>query len=208
MRQLYGCTEAGSIAINLDKDLKTTYDSVGLPLKNIDIKIIDDAGKELPTGSSGEIVIKSQALTQGYCNKPELNQQIFQDGSFLTGDLGKKDEVGRVYITGRKQIFIDTGGHKIDPLEIENILITHNQVKEAVVVGIKGLYAGEIIKAVIVPQNRDICEEKDILSYCQDKLADFKIPKIIEFRHEIPKSPLGKVLRKHLVDNFSEPIKS
>ena len=70
------------------------------------------------------------------------------------------------------------------------------------------MYAGEIIKAVIVPQNRDICEEKDILSYCQDKLADFKIPKIIEFRHEIPKSPLGKVLRKHLVDNFSEPIKS
>ncbi|BAZ21901.1 AMP-dependent synthetase and ligase [Kalymmatonema gypsitolerans NIES-4073] len=207
VRQLYGCTEAGSIAINLDKDLKKTYDSVGCPLKNIDIKIIDDAGKELPTGSIGEVVIKSQALTKGYCNKPERNQQVFQDGWFFTGDLGKKDEFGRVYITGRKQIFIDTGGHKVDPLEIENILITHNQVKEAVVVGIKGLYAGEIIKAVIVPQNRDICEEKDILSYCKDKLADFKVPKIIEFRNDIPKSPLGKVLRKNLIDNCSD-IKS
>ncbi|MBD6620276.1 long-chain fatty acid--CoA ligase [Komarekiella sp. 'clone 1'] len=208
VRQLYGCTEAGSIAINLDTNLKNTYSSVGCPLKNIDIKIIDDAAKELPTGSIGELVIKSQALTRGYCNNPELNQQVFQDGSFFTGDLGKKDEVGRIYITGRKQIFIDTGGYKVDPLEIENILTTHNQVKEAVVVGIKGLFAGEIIKAVIVPQNQNICDEKCILSYCKDRLADFKVPKIIEFRDEIPKSPLGKVLRKNLIDNFSETIKS
>lgn len=208
VRQLYGCTEAGSVAINLDADIKNTYHSVGCPLKNIDIKIIDDAGKELPTGSIGELVIKSEALTQGYSNKPELNQQVFKDGSFLTGDLGKKDEDGRIYITGRKQIFIDTGGHKVDPLEIENILLTHNQVKEAVVVGIKGLYAGEIIKAVIVLQNREICDEKDILSYCKGRLADFKLPKIIEFRDEIPKSPLGKVLRKNLIDNLSETVKS
>ncbi|MBU7585511.1 MAG: AMP-binding protein [Nostoc sp. TH1S01] len=208
VRQLYGCTEAGSVAINLDEDLKNTYNSVGCPLKNIEIKIIDDAGKELPSGTVGEIAIKSEALTQGYSNKPELNQQVFKDGSFFTGDLGKKDEVGRVYITGRKQIFIDTGGHKVDPLEIENILLTHHQVQEAVVVGIQGLYAGEIIKAVVVPQNRQICDEKDILSYCKDKLADFKVPKIIEFRDEIPKSPLGKVLRKNLIDNLSEPIRS
>ncbi|MEH1980806.1 class I adenylate-forming enzyme family protein [Nostoc sp.] len=207
VRQLYGCTEAGSVAINLDEDLKNTYDSVGCPLKNIEIKIIDDAGKELPTGSIGEIVIKSQALTPGYSNKPELNQQVFKDGSFFTGDLGNKDEAGRIYITGRKQIFIDTGGHKVDPLEIENILITYHQVKEAVVVGIKGLYAGEIIKAVIVPENRDSCDEKDILTYCSGKLADFKIPRIIEFRDEIPKNPLGKILRKNLIDNLSEPIK-
>lgn len=208
VRQLYGCTEAGSVAINLDEDLKNTYDSVGHPLKNIDIRIIDEAGKEIPSGSIGEIVIKSEALTRGYSNKPELNQQVFQDGWFFTGDLGKKDEIGRVYITGRKQIFIDTGGHKVDPLEIENILLTHHQVQEAVVVGIKGLYAGEIIKAVIIPQNQEVCDEKDILSYCKDKLADFKVPKIIEFRDEIPKSPLGKVLRKNLIDNLSEPIQS
>ncbi|OYD97470.1 acyl-CoA synthetase [Nostoc sp. 'Peltigera membranacea cyanobiont' 210A] len=207
VRQLYGSTEAGSIAINLDRDINNTYDSVGLPLKNIEIKIIDDTEKELPSGSIGEIVIKSKAVTKGYCNKPEINQQTFKDGWFFTGDLGKKDEVGRVYITGRKQIFIDTGGHKVDPLEIENILITHSQVKEAVVVGIKSLYAGEIIKAVIVPQNREICDEKDILSYCRGKLADFKIPKIIEFCDEISKSPLGKVLRKNLIDNLSETIK-
>ncbi|GAX45465.1 AMP-dependent synthetase and ligase [Tolypothrix sp. NIES-4075] len=208
VRQLYGCTEAGSVAINLDENIKNTYNSVGCPLKNIDIKIIDDAGKELPTGTVGEIVIKSEALTQGYSNKPELNQQVFKNGSFLTDDLGKKDEDGRIYITGRKQIFIDTGGHKVDPLEIENILITHHQVKEAVVVGIKGLYAGEIIKAVIVPENQDNCDERDILFYCKSKLADFKLPKLIEFRDEIPKSPLGKVLRKNLIDDLSKTINS
>ncbi|WGV25112.1 class I adenylate-forming enzyme family protein [Halotia branconii] len=208
VRQLYGCTEAGSIAINLDADLTSTYNSVGEPLKNIEIKIIDDAGKELPIGTTGEIVIKSPALTKGYCNQPKLNQQVFQNGRFFTGDLGIKDELGRVYITGRKQIFIDTGGHKVDPLEIEKILITHNQVKEAVVVGIKGSYAGEIIKAVIVTQNQDICDEKEIVSYCKDKLADFKVPKVIEFRNEIPKSPLGKVLRKNLIDNLSDKITS
>ncbi|MEH2311068.1 MAG: AMP-binding protein [Nostoc sp.] len=208
VRQLYGCTEAGAIAINLDENIKNTYTSVGLPLKNIDIKIIDDAEKEVPTGSIGEIIVKSQALTEGYCNKPELNRQVFKDDWFFTGDLGKKDEIGRIYITGRKQIFIDTGGYKVDPLEIENILISHDRVKEAVVVGIKGSYAGEVIKAVIVPQNRDICDAKDILAYCQEKLADFKIPKIIEFRDEIPKSPLGKILRKNLIDNLSETIRS
>ncbi|MEH1814303.1 MAG: AMP-binding protein [Nostoc sp.] len=208
VKQLYGCTEAGSIAINLDENSKNIYDSVGFPLRNVEIKITNEQGKELPAGVIGEVIVNSQALTNGYCNRPELNQQVFKNGSFLTGDLGKKDEVGRVYITGRKKIFIDTGGHKVDPLEIEDILITHTQVKEAVVVGIKGLYAGEIIKAVIVPQNLEICDEKDILFYCKDKLADFKIPKIIEFRKEIPKSPLGKVLRKNLIDTFSERINS
>ncbi|MEG4288202.1 AMP-binding protein [Microcoleus sp. C2C3] len=208
VRQLYGCTETGSIAINLDENPKDSYDSVGFPLRNVDIEITDEQGKELPAGAIGEVIVRSQALTSGYSNRPELNQQVFKDGSFLTGDLGKKDEVGRVYITGRKKIFIDTGGHKVDPLEVEDVLIGHTQVKEAVVVGIKGLYAGEIIKAVIVPKNLEICDEKDILFYCKEKLADFKVPKIIEFRKEIPKSPLGKVLKKDLIDTSLEEINS
>jgi long-chain acyl-CoA synthetase len=199
IRQLYGCTEAGSVAINLDNQLEKTYDSVGLPMKNVEIKIVDDEGKELPVGMSGEIIIKSQALTSGYYNMPELNQQAFKGGWFLTGDLGKKDEFGRLYITGRKKILIDTGGRKVDPLEIEDILITHPKIKEAVVVGVKGAFAGELIKAVIVQQGLEKCEEQEISSYCKEQLAEFKIPRIIEFRDEIPKSPLGKILRKDLV---------
>ncbi|MFB2772709.1 class I adenylate-forming enzyme family protein [Pelatocladus sp. BLCC-F211] len=199
IRQLYGCTEAGSVCINLDENPEQTWDSVGTPLKNVEIKIIDEQGNELPVGQSGEVVIKSQALTNGYYNIPDLNQQAFKDGAFFTGDLGKIDEAGRLYITGRKKILIDTGGRKVDPIEIENILSIHPQVKEVVVVGVKGVYAGELVKAVIVLKEPKQCDEQKIFSYCKERLAEFKVPKIVEFRDEIPKSPLGKVLRKALV---------
>ncbi len=199
VRQLYGCTEAGAMCINLDENPEQTWNSVGTPLKNVEIKIIDEQGNELPVGQSGEVVIKSQALTNGYYNIPDLSQQAFKDGAFFTGDLGKLDEAGRLYITGRKKILIDTGGRKVDPIEIEDILSTHPQVKEAVVVGVKGTHAGELVKAVIVLKEPEQCDEKIIFSYCKERLAEFKVPKMIEFRDEIPKSPLGKIMRKALV---------
>ena len=152
VRQLYGCTEAGSISINLDEQSEKTYNSVGCPLQNVKIKIINDEGDELPVGETGEVTIESQTLTSGYHNMPELNQQAFKNGAFFTGDLGKIDQAGRLYITGRKKILIDTGGRKVDPIEVEDILVAHPQIKEAVVVGVKGYFAGEIIKAVIVSQ--------------------------------------------------------
>ncbi|WP_036479028.1 class I adenylate-forming enzyme family protein [Myxosarcina sp. GI1] len=198
VRQLYGCTEAGSIALNLDEDVTATQASVGRPLNNVEIKIVDDEGRELPVGEIGEVTITSLALTSGYHNLPELNQQAFRNGAYFTGDLGKLDENGCLYITGRKKILIDTGGRKVDPIEIEDVLISHSQIAEAVVVGVKGYFAGEIVKAVIVPKGGE-CQESEISAYCRQHLAEFKVPKIIEFREEIPKSPLGKILRKALV---------
>jgi long-chain acyl-CoA synthetase len=199
IRQAYGCTESGSIAINLDKEPENTYDSVGFPMKNVEVKIIDDEGNELPPGLTGQIVIKSQAMTGGYHNMPKLNQQVFIQAGYLTGDLGRKDELGRLYITGRKKILIDTGGRKVDPLEVEDILVTHPKVKEAVIVGVKGPFAGEIVKAVIVQATKERFEKEEIIFFCQERMAEFKVPKIIEFRDEIPKSPLGKTLRKELI---------
>ena len=198
VKQLYGCTEAGSVAIDLDEVAKP-YGSVGRPMQNVEIKIISDRGTQLPVGEIGEIVIKSETLTSGYHNMPELNQQAFKDGVFFTGDLGKIDESGHLYITGRKKILIDTGGRKVDPIEIEDVLITHTNIREAVVVGAKGFFAGEIIKAVIVTEEGQVCDAKEISAYCKARLAEFKVPRIIEFREEIPKSPLGKILRKALV---------
>ncbi|NJK49722.1 acyl--CoA ligase [Candidatus Gracilibacteria bacterium] len=199
IRQLYGCTEAGAVGINLDENPEATWNSVGIPLKNVEIEIIGEHGDELAVGAIGEVVIKSPTLTNGYYNLPELNQQAFKDGAFFTGDLGKFDSAGRLYITGRKKILIDTGGRKVDPIEIEDILVTHPKVKEAVVVGVKEVHSGEIVKAVIVPNGPESFREQEIFSYCQERLAEFKVPKIVEFRDEIPKSPLGKILRKHLV---------
>lgn len=194
LRQLYGCTEAGAVAINLEPEIDIQYDSIGLPMKNVEIKVMDDEANELAPGLIGELVIKSETLTAGYYNLPEVNKEAFRNGHFFTGDLGKKDEQGRLYLTGRKKIFIDTGGYKVDPLEVEDVLMTHPKVGEVVVVGTKGPLGGELIKAVIVLKEE--CKEQEILAFCKDKLADFKIPKLIEFRQELPKNPLGKVLRK------------
>lgn len=194
LRQLYGCTEAGAVAINLEDESTLQYNSIGQAMKNVEIQIMDDDGNECPSEAIGEMVIKSETLTRGYCQMSELNKEVFKAGHFFTGDLGKKDEKGRIYITGRKKIFIDTGGHKVDPIELEDILIGHPKVKEVVVVGVKGTVAGELIKAAIVVNEQ--CNAEEIVSYCKNKIADFKIPKIIEFRQELPKNPLGKVLRK------------
>ena len=199
IRQLYGCTEAGSIAINLDNEIEDNYQSVGMPLNNVELQIISENGREVAVGEIGEVVVKSKSLTKGYYNMPKLNQQVFQNDKFFTGDLGKKDCDGRLYLTGRKKLLIDTGGYKVDPIEIEDILMSNPQVKEAVVVGIKSTYSGEKIKAVIVPEQSQFCNESYILSFCKSKMAEFKVPKLIEFRDEIPKSALGKVLRKELI---------
>ena len=199
IRQLYGCTEAGAIAINLDDDIAGTYNSVGQPLAGIVVKVIDESGKELRSREVGELLIVADTLTKEYYNLPQLNQQAFKYGGFLTGDLGYIDERGRIFVTGRKKILIDTGGRKVDPIEVEDILLAHSKVKEAVVVGVKGGTAGEMVKAVVVRQTNQDCQEQEIFNHCKDYLAAFKVPKIIEFREEIPKSPLGKILRKELV---------
>ena len=193
IRQLYGCTEAGAVAINLSDPTDIPYDSIGWPMNNVEIKVMDDEGNELLPGVIGEFVIKSETLITEYYNLPEENKEACKNGYFFTGDLGKKDEQNRLYLTGRKKILIDTGGHKVNPIEIEAVLMTHPQVEEAVVVGIKGPFDGELLKAVIVIKGE--CKGQEILSFCTAKLADFKVPKIIEFRQEIPKSSLGKVLR-------------
>lgn len=197
IRQLYGCTEAGSVTLNLDSDALRTSLSVGLPLGNVEIKIVDEQRHELPREQIGEIIFRSPALTSGYFNLPQLNEQAFCDGYFFTGDLGKLDHSGRLYVTGRKKIFIDTGGYKVDPFEIEDVLHTHERVEEAVVVGVDDTFGGEIIKAFVVPAAD--CTEHELLEYCRAKLSDFKVPRAVAFIDAIPKSPLGKILRKDLV---------
>ncbi len=197
IRQLYGCTEAGAIAINMQSGTDIKSDSIGLPMNNVKVTVIGEEGQELPSGEIGELAIKSQTLTKGYDNVPEVNQEAFKNGYFFTGDLGKKDADNYLYITGRKKLFIDTGGHKVDPSEVEEVLANHPKVEEVVVVGVTIPHAGQLIKAVIVTKFE--CREQEIWDYCQEKLADFKIPKIIDFREEIAKSTVGKILRKELI---------
>lgn len=196
IRQLYGTTETGSVSINLDENISNTADSVGLPMKNVVVEIFGEKGEILQSNETGEIGIKSAAAIKGYSGSEDLNRESFRNEYFFPLDLGRKDNNGNLYITGRKTLFINTGGNKVDPSEIEVLLGKYPKVKEVVVVGAKSYYGEGVIKAVIVPNIQ--CSEREIIDFCKGKIADFKIPKIIEFRDEIPKSPLGKVLRKYL----------
>ncbi|MCP5004029.1 MAG: acyl--CoA ligase [Planctomycetes bacterium] len=196
IRQLYGSTETGSISINLDENLFDTAESVGLPMKNVDVEIFGMNGEILKPEEIGDVGIRSPGMINGYSELEKLNVEAFRDGYFFPGDLGKKDKRRNLYITGRKTLFINTAGNKVDPLEIEKILVSHPKVEEVVVVGIKSNYGDEIIKAVIVLNCQ--CDENELIDFCRGKIAEFKIPRIIEFREEIPKSPIGKILRKYL----------
>ncbi|MDR4508195.1 MAG: acyl--CoA ligase [Candidatus Brocadiaceae bacterium] len=199
VRQLYGSTETGSISINLDDDISYNAESVGKPMRNIEVEIFDMDGKVLKANEVGNIGIRSSGMTKGYLGIEELNRNSFKNGYFFPGDLGYKDEKGNLYITGRKTLFINAAGNKVDPTQIEKVIITHPKVEEVVVVGIKGNYGEEVIKAVVVLNNQ--CDESELIEFCRGKIAEFKIPRLIEFRKEIPKSPIGKILRKYLLEN-------
>jgi long-chain acyl-CoA synthetase len=171
---------------------------VGTPVGEVRVQILDDDGVGVEAGEVGEVAVSSPALTGGYSDMDELNKVAFKDGFFRTADLGRLDEEGRLYITGRKKLLIEVGGYKVDPIEVEDVVIAHPKIREAVVVGVAGEIPGEeVVKAVVVLS--EDCEERELLDFCQDRLANFKVPRMVEFRDEIPRSPLGKVLRKYLV---------
>jgi long-chain acyl-CoA synthetase len=192
INQHYGSSEAGAISINLSKDLENNIDSVGLSMNNVNIKIINDQEEET---SEGEIIVKSDAVSKGYLHLPELNKKVFKNGWCYTGDLGRKENE-YLYITGRKKNIINVAGLKVDPLEIERLLLNFPKVKEVAVIGIKNRSFGEIVKAIVVLKEKST--EEEILKFCYGKLADYKIPRQIEFRDILPKSSTGKILREKL----------
>jgi long-chain acyl-CoA synthetase len=198
VRQLYGTTETGLLTVNLDSDPVATFESVGTPAGEVDVCILTEDGDRLPAGEEGEVAVSSPAMTDGYSDMEDLNREAFRDGHFRTGDLGRLDEEGRLYLTGRKKLLIEVGGYKVDPIEVQDVVVAHPKVSEAVVVGSNGRIEGEeLVKAVVVP-NEEV-DERELVEFCRERLANFKVPQIVELREEIPKSPLGKVLRKYLV---------
>lgn len=199
IRQMYGLTEAGAVTLNLDEDPRLTATSVGHPLEGVEVAIIDDAGEELEVGRNGEVVIRSPAMTRGYAGLDDMNRQAFREVGYLSGDRGRLDGDGRLFITGRKKLLIDVAGDKVDPIEVEDVLAVHPKVAEVVVVGVPSNVEGEeLIKAVVVARRE--CQERELIRYCRERLADYKVPEHVEFREEIPRSPAGSVLRKYLVE--------
>jgi long-chain acyl-CoA synthetase len=198
VRQLYGSTETGMIAANMSDDPVATFESVGTAVEGVRIEIVDDDGAPLGAGETGEVTVASPAASDGYAEADSASMEAFRDGRYFTGDLGRLDEDGRLYLEGRKKLLIEVGGYKVDPIEVQDVILAHQSVADAVVVGVAGEAAGEeTVKAVVVPAAD--CEESELITFCRERLANYKVPKAVEFRDEIPKSPLGKILRKYLV---------
>jgi len=194
----YGLTEstAGTATNMLDRPRKAG--SVGLPLPCIEVKIFDDNDNEVPAGGLGEIVIRGDLNMKGYLNKPEETAQVMRNGWLHTGDIGRFDEDGYLYIVDRKKEMIITSGENIYPTEIENILYQHPAVGLAAVVAAPDPRRGEVPKAVIALKPGATLTEDELVEWCKERMAMFKVPKIVEFRESLPVGPTGKVLKKEL----------
>ena len=194
VRQLYGSTETGTISVNLDQSVERSLESVGRPIAGVEVEVFAEDGTVAALKEMGEFAVKSPAAITAYDNLPEVNREVFKDGYFFTGDLGKRDIDGLLTLMGRKKFFINKGGYKINPREIEELLENHERVDEAVVLGVPTSYGDEKVKAVLVLNGP--CTENELIDHCRGKIADFKIPSLIEFRESLPKSPTGKIRQK------------
>jgi long-chain acyl-CoA synthetase len=174
--------------------------SVGIPLPDTDSKIMDlDTGEhELPVGEAGELVIRGPQVMQGYWNRPDETAAALRDGWLYTGDIGRMDDDGYFYIVDRKKDMIIAGGFNIYPREIDEVLFEHPKVREAVAVGIPDKYRGETVKAYVVVKDGETATEQEIIDFCRERLTRYKVPTRIEFRPELPKTLVGKILRRAL----------
>jgi long-chain acyl-CoA synthetase len=196
----YGLSEAAPVSHANTFLGRRKPGSVGFPIPNTDARLVDieDGVTPVKTGEPGEILIKGPQVTSGYWNKPEETAGVLKDGWLYTGDIGVMDEEGFFYIVDRKKDMIIAGGYNIYPREIDEVLYSHPKVKDAVAVGIPDPYRGETVKAFIVLKEGETATVDEIRAFCKKNLAVYKVPKIIEFRPELPKSMIGKVLRKAL----------
>jgi long-chain acyl-CoA synthetase len=196
----YGLSETSPVVTTNPYGGKTKVGSIGLPVSDTDIKIVDlaDGTKEMPVGEAGEVLVKGPQVTSGYYKMPEETANAIKDGWLYTGDIGKMDEEGYFYIVDRKKDMVIAGGYNIYPREIDEVLFEHPKVLEACAVGIPDPYRGETIKAFVVLKPGETLTEEEVIKYCGEKLAKYKVPKKVEFMASLPKSGVGKVLRKEL----------
>ena len=202
MCEVYGSTETTAVATITPWGGEVKPGTVGVPVPDTDIKIVelDNHEKELEIGEPGEIAIKGPQIMMGYYKKPEETAQALKDGWFLTGDIGKFDEDGYLTIVDRKKDMIIAGGYNIYPVELDDVLMGHPKIMEACTIGLPHEYRGETVKAFIVVNEGESLTEEEVSAYCKDNLAAYKVPKIIEFIDELPKSAVGKILRRKLRD--------
>jgi long-chain acyl-CoA synthetase len=192
VRQLYGSSEAGTVAIE-SAECPDGSRTVGRPLPLVEVKIIGSDDSQLQSGAEGEIVVKSPAMMKGYVEEPAQSGDFFCHGFLRTGDLGRFDEHGNLVISGRAKRIINLCGIKVDPVEIENIVKAMPGVQECLVLAVKNLRQMEIIKAMVAVRPGHFVSRKQIVEHCRMHLAEYKIPRVIEFVHTVAQDLMGKV---------------
>ncbi|HPC86264.1 MAG TPA: fatty acyl-CoA synthetase [Smithellaceae bacterium] len=199
----YGQTEMGPVATILKpEDQLLKPGSAGKPVLNVETRLMDDEGKFVPLGEVGEIVHRSGHVMTGYLNDPEKTSEAFEFGWFHSGDLGRFDADGYLYVVDRKKDMIKTGGENVASREVEEVLYQYPGIEEAAVIGLPDPKWIEIVAAVIVPKKGAALGEKDIIAHCRERLAAFKCPKKIILLDKLPKNPSGKILKRELKEKF------
>ncbi|SMC19584.1 long-chain acyl-CoA synthetase [Desulfacinum hydrothermale DSM 13146] len=196
----YGLSEASPVThVNPIGALRKPG-SIGVPVPDTDCRIIslEDGVSQVPVGEVGELAVKGPQVMKGYWNMPEETAQTLRDGWLYTGDIAKMDEDGFVYIVDRKKDMIIAGGYNIYPREVDEVLYAHPKVLDAVTVGVPDPYRGETVKAFVVPKPGETVTPEEIIAFCKSKLAAYKVPKAVEIRESLPKTMVGKILRKEL----------
>ncbi|MCH8873460.1 AMP-binding protein, partial [candidate division KSB1 bacterium] len=177
--------------------------SIGIPLPNTDALVVDpETKKALPKGEVGELAVKGPQVMNGYWKMDKETKEVLRDGWLYTGDMSKMDEDGYFYIVDRKKDMIIAGGFNIFPREIEEVLYEHPKILEAAVIGLPDEYRGETVKAFVVCKEGASLSFEEVIEFCKSKLAPFKVPKLVEFRDSLPKSNIGKVLRRMLKEEI------
>jgi len=203
----YGLTEASPVTHVNPPDGLSKVGSIGLPIPSTEARIVDvaDGTRELPMGEIGELILRGPQVMKGYWNKPKETADVLRDGWLYTGDIARKDEDGYFYIVDRKKDLIIAGGFNIYPREVEEVLFEHPGIQEAAVVGMPDPYRGETVKAFIVPKEGKTVTAEEVITWCRERLASYKVPRQIEFRDSLPKSGVGKYLRRELRLESSSP---
>ena len=197
----YGLSETSAGVTCNPTDSEAYTGSIGLPLPNVEVRILDDQGKDVPMGEAGEIAIRGPQVMQGYWQRPDETALVMTpDGFFKSGDVGEMDARGYIRIVDRKKDMIVVSGFKVFPNEIEAVVANHPGVLECAAVGVPDKASGEAVMLFVVRKDPALTREA-LAAYCAQQFAGYKRPKIIEFRDDLPKTNVGKILRRELRDS-------
>lgn len=193
----YGMTEASPVVSTNPLDGTGRLGTIGVPIPSTDVRIVDENGVIQPAGGIGEIQVKGPQVMKGYYNRPEATADTIKDGWLCTGDIGTMSEDGFFRIVDRKKDMILVSGFNVFPNEVEDVIAGHPKVLEVAAIGVPHEKSGEVVKVFVVKKDKSL-SEKELIEYCRENMTGYKVPKVVEFRKDLPKTNVGKILRKEL----------